>query len=72
MRIYLFSRDLDRKFWLNFKIRKLLIDNHYKTIFGSVRMVCSSYTVKTGHAWQFIEFVIAWGGGMEISEVYQG
>ena len=25
--------------------KKFLIDNHYKTIFGSIRMACSSYTV---------------------------
>ena len=39
-----FSLDLDRKFWLKFK-KKFLIDSHYKTIFRSVRMACSSYTV---------------------------
>ena len=39
-----FSRALDRKFWLNF-IKNFLTDSHYKTIFGSVRMACSSYTM---------------------------
>ena len=40
-----FSRALDRKFWL--------IDNHYKTIFVSIRMACSSPTVIQGQAQNF-------------------
>ena len=40
----IFSRALDRKFWLKFN-KKILIDSPYKTNFGSVRMARFSYTM---------------------------
>ena len=45
---------LDRKFGL--KLYKILIDNHYKTIFGSVRMACSSCTVWLFYAGQVQDY----------------
>ena len=41
MRKKKFSRTLDRKF----SLKNFLIDSHYKTIFVSVRLACSSYNV---------------------------
>ena len=37
-----FSHTLYRKFWFDF-LKKVLIDNHYKTIYEPVRSECSSY-----------------------------
>ena len=38
-----FSHALDRKFWLN--IKKIFINNHYKTIYVAIRTECSSCRV---------------------------
>ena len=59
LRIVLFSRAMDNEFWLNSK--KILINNHKKTIRGPVKSECCSFSVhKNASALMRDPFVWMW------------